>query len=132
MDEDLLREDFEKKPDGALLVFREAEDGPLLGTAWLNPEQEDVWYLGLLTVRPDMQDRRLGREFLEAAEEFAKERGARGIRITVLHVRDELIAWYERRGYRATGETEPFPYGDPRFGRPEREDLHFLVFEKEM
>jgi ribosomal protein S18 acetylase RimI-like enzyme len=130
MDASLLREELAAKRDGALLTYRESAEGPLLGTAWLNPEQDEAWYLGLLTVRPDMQGRGLGHKFLAAAEEFAKQRGARRIRITVLHVRYALIAWYERRGYQATGETEPFPYGDPRFGRPERDDLHFLVFEK--
>ena len=44
--------------------------------------------------------------------------------------RAELIAWYERRGYVRTGETRPFPYGDERFGRPLRDDLHFVVLEK--
>ena len=43
--------------------------------------------------------------------------------MTVISVRDELIAWYERRGYRRTGELSPFPYGDERFGIPQRDDL---------
>jgi hypothetical protein len=50
--------------------------------------------------------------------------------MTVIHLRDTLIAWYERRGYRRTGETEPFPYGDERFGIPRRDDLYFVVLEK--
>lgn len=87
---------------------------------------------GLLTVRPDQQNRQLGRTLLEAAERYAQERGARRMRMTVLHVRDTLIAWYQRRGYGWNGETEPFPYGDDRFGRPLRADLHFVVMEKEM
>jgi hypothetical protein len=45
-------------------------------------------------------------------------------------VRETLIAWYERRGYVLTGETQPFPYGDERFGRPLRDDLHFVLLEK--
>ena len=52
--------------------------------------------------------------------------------MTVVWVRDALIAWYQRRGYSLTGETEPFPYGDERFGRPLRDDLHFVVLEKEI
>ena len=43
-----------------------------------------------------------------------------------------MIAWYERRGYRLTGESEPFPYGDDRFGRPLRPDMRFLILEKEL
>jgi hypothetical protein len=52
--------------------------------------------------------------------------------MTVINVRGTLSAWYERRGYVRTGETKPFPYGDERFGLPQREDLHFEVFEKEL
>ena len=44
--------------------------------------------------------------------------------------RPDLIAWYGRRGYSDTGETAPFPYGDPRFGAPKRDDLYFIVLEK--
>jgi hypothetical protein len=52
--------------------------------------------------------------------------------MTVVNVRKTLIAWYERRGYALTGETKPFPYGDERFGRPLRDDLHFVVLEKDI
>lgn len=50
----------------------------------------------------------------------------------VLNVRSTLIAWYERRGYTRSGETEPFPYGDDRFGRPLRADLEFVVLRKRL
>jgi hypothetical protein len=52
--------------------------------------------------------------------------------MTVVHLRETLIGWYERRGYRRTGETEPFPYKDQRFGRPLRDDLHFVVLMKNL
>lgn len=52
------------------------------------------------------------------------------MRMTVIDVRDELIGWYERRGYRRTGIFKPFPYGDERFGIPKRADLRFEVLEK--
>ena len=130
--ESLIREDLAKNPEGRLLIWRDESDGTLLGTVWLEPKAEGVWYMGLLTVRPDQQKRQLGRTLLLAAEQFARERGARRMRMAVLHVRDTLIEWYERRGYVVTGEQEPFPYGDNRFGRPLRDDLYFLVLEKEM
>jgi hypothetical protein len=50
----------------------------------------------------------------------------------VVSVRDALIAWYFRRGHCKTGETEPFPYGDDRFSAPLRDDLSFLVLEKDL
>jgi ribosomal protein S18 acetylase RimI-like enzyme len=130
--ESLIREDLARNPDGRLLIYRDESDGTLLGTVWLEPKADGVWYMGLLTVRPDQQKRQLGRTLLAAAESYAGERGARRMRMTVLHVRDTLIAWYERRGYVVSGETEPFPYGDERFGRPLRDDLYFLVLEKDM
>ena len=52
--------------------------------------------------------------------------------MTVIGQRSELIAWYERRGFRRTGEREAFPYGEPRFGLPRRADLYFEVLEKEL
>lgn len=52
------------------------------------------------------------------------------MRMTVIDIRDELIAFYERRGYRRTGIFKPFPYGDERFGVPLRQDLRFEVLEK--
>jgi len=52
------------------------------------------------------------------------------MRISVIQLREPLIAWYERRGFRATGESVPFPYGDERNGIPLRNDLQLLVFEK--
>jgi ribosomal protein S18 acetylase RimI-like enzyme len=128
LSEALLRADIAAKPHAMLLGHR--EDGRLLGSVWLEPGEEDRWYLGLLAVRPDLQARRLGRTLLAEAEDHARARGARRMRMTVVNLREPLIAWYERRGYARTGETAPFPYDDQRFGRPLRDDLHFVVLEK--
>jgi len=130
--ESLLREDLAAKPHAHLLLYRDTPDGPLLGTVWLEPQADGVWYLGLFTVHPELQNRQLGRTLLGLAETFAREHGAKTIRMTVLNVREALIAWYERRGYAKTGKTVPFPYGDDRFGRPLRDDLSFIVLDKEL
>jgi len=130
LDESLLREELAAKPNGALLVYREDSGGPPLGTAWLNPEENGAWSLGLLTVHPELQNQQLGRRLLAAVEDYARERGAKRIVIGVLHVRDTLIAWYERRGYRKTGTSEPWPVDDPRVGTPLVEDLRFVHLEK--
>ncbi len=124
-----LKDDLSSKPHGQLLIWRDAA-GTLLGHVWLEPLNCEIWYLGLLSVRPDRQDQKLGRSLLEAAEDFARRGSARRIQMTVINVRDTLIAWYQRRGYALTGETRPFPYGDDRFGRPLRDDLHFMVLER--
>lgn len=130
LNDSLLREELAAKEDGALLVYRDDPQGPLLGTAWLNPEDDGAWSLGLVTIRPELQNQQLGRRLLDAVENYARQRGAKLIVIGVLHVRETLIAWYERRGYRKTGETEPYPTDDPRFGTPLRENLHFVIMEK--
>jgi ribosomal protein S18 acetylase RimI-like enzyme len=132
LNESLLRQDLAGKPDAQLLTYRDDPNGALLGTVWLEPKEDDVWYLSLLTVRPDLQNRQVGRTLLAAAEDYTKKRGARRIRLSVVNVRKTLIAWYERRGYLSTGETQPFPYGDERFGRPLRDDLRFVLLEKDV
>ena len=130
--EALLREDLAAKPEAQLLTLRDASNGELLGTVWLEPKGNGVWYLGLLTIRPDLQNRHLGRALLSAAEAYAKDRGAHRIRMTVVNARDTVIAWYERRGYALTGETLSFPYKDNRLGRPLRDGLHFVLLEKDI
>lgn len=127
IEESLLRDDM-AKPGARLLVWREA--GEHMGHVRLDEGPDGAWYLAMLTVRPDRQDGGLGRTLLAAAEDFARARGAKRMRMTVVHQRAELIAWYERRGYALTGEREPFPYGDDRFGKPTRDGLYFDVLEK--
>ena len=124
-----LRADLTAAPEARLLIWRDGA-GELMGHVWLEPQADGVWYLGLLSVRPDRQDQKLGRSLLGAAEAFAQGQGARRVRLTVINVRDTLIAWYQRRGYALTGETRPFPYGDDRFGKPQRDDLSFVVLER--
>lgn len=126
--ESLLREDL-AAPGAELLVWRDA-DGVHMGHVRLNAGTDGAWYLAMLTVRPDRQDGGLGRALLATAEDYARARGGRRMRMTVVHQRPELIAWYQRRGYALTGETEPFPYGDDRFGAPTRDDLYFDVLGK--
>jgi ribosomal protein S18 acetylase RimI-like enzyme len=130
--EEVLRADLLAKPQASLLKWEDSEGGALLGCVWIEPVGEDVWYLGSLATDPTRQNSGLGKTLLLAAEQWVRERGGNRIRMNVVNVRDALIAWYLRRGYRKTGETEPFPYGDDRFGAPLRDDLSFLVLEKDL
>jgi GNAT superfamily N-acetyltransferase len=116
-------------PDRRILVERDA-DGALLASVTLKREGEAAW-LGMLSVRPTRQAAGVGRRVVEGAESWVKAHwGSQRMRMTVIVQRTELIAWYERRGYRRTGETAPFYYGDERFGLPRRQDLSFIVLEK--
>src|SRR5262245_24140427 len=115
-------------PGNVILVHQ--QDGLLVGCVHLQRTAADC-YLGMLTVQPTRQGSGLGRQLLEAAEQWAVEHwSSRSMHMTVLAQRPELIAWYERRGYRRTGDRKPFPYGDERFGLPRRPDLVFDVLRK--
>ncbi|WP_181768790.1 GNAT family N-acetyltransferase [Streptomyces albidus (ex Kaewkla and Franco 2022)] len=88
-------------------------------------------YFGMFAVRPEMQGAGLGRAVLAEAERTVQaEWGAREMQMTVIRQREDLIAWYERRGYTRTGQLSPFPYGDERFGIPQRDDLAFELLIK--
>jgi len=128
----LINEEFAEAPDAVLLLSRLGDEAELLGCVWLEPAGDDVWYLGSLTVDPKRQNGGAGSRLLEAAEAWALERDARTICMKVVNIRDTLIAWYGRRGYRLTGEVEPFPYGDERFGIPRRDDLLFVTLDKSL
>jgi ribosomal protein S18 acetylase RimI-like enzyme len=130
--EDLLRADLVVKPNASLLKWEDARGGPLQGCVWLEPLDDDVWYLGSLAIDPEQQNSGLGKALLSSAEQWVRERGGRRVRMNVVNVREVLIAWYVRRGYHKTGETNPFPYGDDRFGTPLRDDLSFVVLEKNL
>lgn len=114
---------------GSVVLLHE-RDHVTVACVHLERAGEDC-YLGMLTILPAMQGAGLGRQMLEAAERWAVEHwSSRTMFMTVIVQRAELIAWYERRGYRRTGERRPFPYGDERFGLPRRDDLAFEVMRK--
>ena len=102
----------------------------LVGCVLIADRGEGTGYFGMLSVSPTLQGSGLGRRLVDAAHAAMADRyGARRVRISVFPQRGELIGWYQRLGYGLTGETLPFPYGNPRFGLPLRDDLHFVVME---
>ncbi len=114
---------------GSCMLLGE-RDGALLACANLE-KRDDAGYFGMFSVRPDLQGAGIGRAMLAEAERIARDDWrCREMHMTVISVRDELIAWYERRGYRRTGIHSPFPYGDERFGIPKRDDLRFELLVK--
>jgi ribosomal protein S18 acetylase RimI-like enzyme len=115
-------------PGNTILKYMD-HSSQLLGCVYLQQKGSKL-YLGMLTVSPELQAKGIGKQLLAASEAFASRVNAKGITMTVISVRDELIAWYQRHGYTATGETEPFPI-DPKFGLP-KQALHFIVMEKNL
>lgn len=116
--------------DSILLVVE--REGGIVACCHLE-HRGDHAYFGMFAVRPGLQGAGLGKEILAEAENRARETwGAKEMRMTVVNVREELIAYYVRRGYRRTGELSPFPYGDERFGVPLRDDLAFELLVKSL
>lgn len=116
------------KPDSCMLLAE--RDGALLACANLE-KRGNAGYFGMFSVRPDLQGAGIGRATLAEAERIARDDWhCQEMQMTVISVRDELIAWYERRGYKRTGVYSPFPYGDARFGIPKRDDLRFELLGK--
>ena len=127
IDAQRVREDLERKDSVVLLGER---DGQLLACANVCIE-DDSGYFGMFSVVPGLQGGGIGKQMLAEAERIAREEWNLPVmRMTVIDVRNELIAFYERRGYARTGIHKPFPYGDTRFGIPKRDDLRFEILEK--
>ena len=109
-------------PDKRILVAE--RDGAVVGCVEVAREGEGVGYFGMLTVDPRQQAAGLGKRLIAAAErEAAKTFGATRMVLAVVDKRPELIAYYERRGYAATGEVRPFP-------APEAIPLDLLIYSK--
>ena len=121
--------DLISKADSALLKYENA-DGLLQGCVYLE-KQANQMYLGMLTVAPHLQNSGIGKQLLRAAEAYAQRQGCAAVVMSVISVRNELIDWYQRHGYRKTGATKPFPHSDPRFGIP-KQKLEFLIMEKQL
>lgn len=116
------------KPRSRLLLAE--RDGALIACAHVAVEDE-AGYFGMFSVDPQQQGGGIGKAVLEEAERIARaDWGMSCMRMTVIDIREELIAFYERRGYHRTGIKKPFPYGDARFGLPKRDDLRFEILEK--
>ena len=117
-----------EKPHATVLVYRK-EERTITGCVYLE-QMGTLIYLGMLTVSPLLQSKGIGKQLLRAAEDFTHSKGCTAIQMTVISVRKELIAWYERHGYAKTGETQPFPT-EERFGIP-RQRLEFVVMRKDI
>ena len=115
--------------DPNAVILNYVEDGLFRGCVYLKKEADKL-YLGMLTVLPKFQTKGIGKHLMEAAEHYANTHQCKMIEITVISVRQELINWYERRGFIKTGESKPFP-NETKFGIP-KQPLEFIVMQKQI
>ncbi|WP_456268898.1 GNAT family N-acetyltransferase [Kushneria sp. AK178] len=128
---EVLRGDIERSGSVVIIAERPGDSTHELVACAHVGEEDGTGYFGMFAVRPWLQGHGIGQAVLAEAERVVREElGLDRLRMTVIDVRLELIAWYERRGYARTGDYLPFPYGDERFGTPRRDDLRFAVLEK--
>jgi ribosomal protein S18 acetylase RimI-like enzyme len=114
-------------PDAAMLLCE--RDHQLIGSIHLERVDDHV-HLGMFVVDPVLQSRGIGKQLLAEAEQQARQRWH--VAKAVMHViacRQELIAFYERRGYARTGQFQPFPE-NPAVWAPKVERLQLEVLEK--
>lgn len=132
IDADMLQADLLQadpaQPDSMILIAE--NDTGLIACAHIAVE-DGAGYFGMFSVSPEAQRGGIGNRVLAEAERIARDTfGCTRMRMTVIDAREELIAYYLRRDYVRTGVKKPFPYGDPRYGLPKRDDLQFEVLEK--
>ena len=107
-------------------------DGKLFACCELQ-RKGDAAYFGMFSVVPSEQGRGIGKDVLAEAERIVRDDWqCERLEMTVIDVRESLIAWYERRGYQRTGLHSPFPYGDERYGVPLRDNLRFETLVKNL
>jgi ribosomal protein S18 acetylase RimI-like enzyme len=116
--------------DPSITILKYVDDeGKIIGCVYLEVKESKL-YLGMLTVSPLLQTNGIGRQLLHEAEKVANQLNCSAIYMTVITTRLELVQWYERRGYCATGEILPFHHGT-RFGIP-NQVIELAVLEKEV
>ncbi|KAK5653186.1 hypothetical protein OQA88_9084 [Cercophora sp. LCS_1] len=125
------------RPNAAVIIATDP-DGILTACCEVERKGTERAYFGMFAVDPKRQAGGFGRQVLQYAEEWcAREWGTKKMEMSVIWTRAELIAWYERRGYKKTGETRAFPWeelGEQGWALRGKEelDLYFEVLEKEI
>lgn len=116
------------KPGNVFLKYLDEEER-MEGCVLLS-KKESRLYLGMFSVSPAAQGKGIGKKLLTAADDHARKQGCTSIFMTVITVRQELIAWYERNGYQKTNKILPFPV-DEKYGIP-TQPLEMIVLEKHL
>jgi ribosomal protein S18 acetylase RimI-like enzyme len=124
-DEGSVKEAMEQQ--GSVILKYTDEHAQVMGCVNLQ-QHDDKVYLGMLSVSPQLQGAGIGKKLLKAAEEYTLQVNGKAVYMTVISVRTELINWYERYGYKDTGERKPFT--EDGVSGTHLQPLEFMVMEK--
>ena len=121
--------------DDARFLIAE-HDGHIVGCCLVQglsqPSQPvNAAYFGMFAIDPGFHGGGLGKRLIAEAERRVRELwGANQMVMTVINLRTALIGWYERRGYRLTGASLPFPFSETS-GETTR-DFHLVEMRKDL
>ena len=77
---------------------------------WQELAFKDTVHFGMIAVKPGLQNKGYGKTLIQAAEAIClREWRVVGFHMAVISIRHELIAFYERLGYKRTGEFADLP-----------------------
>lgn len=107
---------------GVFLVLEHANG--LAAAICLEPRGTGA-YIGMLSVDPELQGMGLGTRLVRIAEALAEAQGITQLTLRIVNLREELVRWYRRLGYRPVG-TSPFP--DAGVKQP----CHFIEMHKRL
>lgn len=113
------------KPEAGFFVMH--QQNQMIACIYIAKENTHA-FIGFFSVHPDWQGKGLGKYLLAQAEAYVhKTFEINKLQMFVISQRRELIAFYQRRGYRSTGQVEAYPL---RLGIPKVNGLTIDYLEK--
>ncbi|MDP4912985.1 MAG: GNAT family N-acetyltransferase, partial [Saprospiraceae bacterium] len=111
----------------AVFLIAKNDKEVVTGSVYLEVKNENL-YMGMLSVEPTLQGNGIGKLLVSNAIQYGKSLGLEKIQIQVIHLRQELILWYEKLGFITSEKILPFevPF---EFGKP-KVPLHFIEMHR--
>lgn len=107
----------------AIFLIAKNDKEVITGSVYLEVKNENL-YLGMLSVEPTLQGNGIGKLLVSNAIQYGQSLGLKKIQIQVIHLRQELILWYEKLGFIISDKILPFEV-PLEFGKP-KVPLHFI------
>ncbi len=109
--------------DKAVFLITKNDKEVITGSVYLEVKNENL-YMGMLSVEPTLQGNGIGKLLVSSAIQYGQSLGLEKLQIQVVHLRQELILWYEKLGFITSDKIMPFEV-PLAFGKP-KVPLHFI------